>query len=127
MSTADYTNDRWHVDGPIVTHDDFPGSRWNVVNRDGAEDRAQLKSSLYVTTHAARAWLAAQPKPTIKAGMRVEATLRGGAVVTGKVTSVTDCGDYITVRIGPGVTCFTDFTPAYQAANDITDWHEVTA
>jgi len=115
------------VDGTIVTHDDFPGSRWNVVNRDGAEDWAQLKNSFYATTHAARAWLAAQPKPTLKKGMRVEATLRGGAVVTGEVTRVNECVNLTMVNIGSGITCYTDVKHYADDAMDITAWHEVTA
>ena len=123
---TDYTNPRWRVDGTTVTHNDFPGMRWLFLNESDADFWSSRRTQI-ADSHAARAWLAAQPKPAIKVGMRIEATLRGGVLVTGKVTSVTDCGDYITVRIGPGVTCFTDFTPAYQAANDITDWHEVTS
>ena len=58
--------------------------------------------------------------------MRIEATLRGGAVVTGEVTSVTECGAWTMVYIGPGVTCYIDVKAESVAAADITDWHEVT-
>ena len=126
MTTADYTNERWHVDGESVTHDDFPGLRWSFLNESEAEfwNRSSARN---VEPHAARAWLAAQPKPTIKVGMRIEATLRGGAVVIGEVIGATDCGDWTVFYIGPGVTCYTDVDPASDNDNDITAWHEVTS
>jgi len=127
MTTADYTNERWHVDGEVVTHDDFPGSQWTFHEDVEPVETWANESDGYPTAHAARAWLAAQPKPALKVGMRIEATLRGGAVVTGEVTSVTECLDWTTVRIGPGVTCYLDVKPKHEAADDITDWHEVTA
>jgi len=123
---TDYTNDRWHVDGEGVTHDDFPGLRWSFLNESEAEFWTR-GSARNVEPHAARAWLAAQPKPLPKVGMRIEATLRGGAVVTGEVTSVIESGYWTTVRIGPGVVCSIDVKLGYQAISDITDWHEVTA
>ena len=59
---SDYTNDRWHVDGLTVTHEDFPGMKWDLALMDNAEGHAsQPPNSAW--THAARAWLAAQPKP----------------------------------------------------------------
>ena len=123
---TDYTNDRWHVDGMTVTHEDFPGMSWSLMSRANTEFLA-VNGNLSSVSHAARAWLAAQPKPTIKVGMRVEVTLRGGAVVTGEVTAVTESGDWTMVHVGPGVTCYTDAKPKYEDADDITDWHEVTA
>jgi len=125
MSAADYTNDRWHVDGLTVTHEDMPGMAWNLALKDNANvDASRPPNSAW--THASRAWLAAQPKPTIKVGMRIEATLRGGAVVTGEVTSVIECVNLTMVHIGPGVTCYADVT-RHEAASDITKWHEATS
>ena len=123
---TDYTNDRWHVDGLIVTHDDFPGMKWDLALKDNAEGHAsQPPNSSW--THAARAWLAAQPKPVPEVGMRIEATLRGGAVVTGEVTGVTECGDWTMVYIGPGVTCYANVKPQYEGDDEITAWREVTS
>jgi len=123
---TDYTNDRWHVDGTTVAHEDFPGMKWDLALKDNADGHAsQPPNSSW--THAARAWLAAQPKPTIKVGMRIEATLRGGVVVTGEVARVIECGDWTMVDIGTGVTCYTDVKHDAGDAVDITDWHEVTA
>ena len=123
---TDYTNDRWHVDGEVVTHDDFPGMRWLFLNEIDADFWSRRRTQI-ADSHAARAWLAAQPMPAIKVGTRIEATLRGGAVVTGKVTGVTECGDWTMVHIGGGVTCYADVNPKYRGEGDITDWHEVTA
>ena len=123
---TDYTNDRWHVAGTTVTHDDFPGMKWDLAFKNNAEAHASSTPNR-AWTHAARAWLAAQPKPTIKVGMRIEATLRGGAVVIGEVTAVSDCGDWTVVRIGSSITCYIDVEHKYEGAGDITDWREVTA
>ena len=123
---TDYTNERWHVDGLTVTHDDFPGADWYFPNRGNTEFLA-ANGKLTAVSHAARAWLAAQPKPTITVGMRIEATLSGGAVVTGEVTRVTDYSNWAVVQIGGGVTCYADVTPMYRNQGDITDWREVTA
>ena len=123
---TDYTNDRWHVDGLVVTHEDFPGMNWDLALGDSAEGHASQPPNRS-WTHAARAWLAAQPKPTIKVGMQIEATLRGGAVVTGEVTSVIECVNLTVVRIGPGVTCYAAVKPEYEGDDEITDWHEVTS
>ena len=123
---TDYTNDRWHVDGPTVTHEDFPGADWYFPNRGNTEFLA-ANGKLTAVSHAARAWLAAQPKPTIKVGMRIEATLRSGTVVTGEVTRVTDYSDWTVVIIGSGVICYAVVNPAADDVRDITDWHEVTA
>ena len=123
---TDHTNDRWHVDGEVVTHDDFPGMRWLFLSESDADFWSSRRTQI-ADSHAARAWLAAQPKPTIKVGMRIEATLRGGAVVTGEVTSVVECANWTMVYIGLGVICYTDSKMAPDDDNDITDWHEVTA
>ena len=123
---TDYTNPRWGVDGTTVTHDDFPGVRWLFLSESDADFWSSRRTQI-ADSHAARAWLAAQPKPTLKVGMRIEATLRGGVLVTGKVTSVTECNDWTVVRIGPGVTCYTDVKHESDDAMDITEWHEVTA
>ena len=123
---TDYTNERWHVDGATVTHDDFPGTRWLFLNESNA-DFWNRRGRQIAESHAARAWLAAQPKPTIKVGMRIAATLRGGAVVTGEVTSVLDCGNWTTVHVGPGATCYADGKSNYEGASDIASWREVTA
>ena len=124
---TDYTNDRWHVDGLTVTHDDFPGLRWPMRDRADAERWESRDKNYWALAHFARAWLAAQPKPVLKAGMRIVATLRGGAVVTGEVVSVTECGDWTMVKIGAAVNCYIDVKPKYEAASDITEWHEVTS
>ena len=121
---SDYTNERWHVDGEVVTHNDFPGMRWLFLNESDADFWSTRRTQI-ADSHAARAWLAAQPKPAIKVGMRIEATLRGGAVVTGEVMSITRGGDWTTVHIGPGVVGYTNIN--HKTTNDITDWHEVTA
>ena len=123
---TDYTNDRWHVDGPNVTHDDFPGAAWGLMDQGNTKFLAAHRTHV-AASHAARAWLAAQPKPTIKVGMRIEATLREGAVVIGKVTSVIDCVNFTTVYIGPGIACYTDSEVDPDDDSDVTDWHEVTA
>ena len=126
MSAADYTNERWHVDGESVTHDDFPGLRWSFLNESEAEfwNRSSARN---VEPHAARAWLAAQPKPVPEVGMRIEATLESGTVVTGEVTSVLDCTHWVMVVVGAGVTCYIDVKKGWEAASDITDWREVTS
>ena len=123
---TDYTNGRWHVDGAGVTHDDFPEVVWTFR---GGRATTQLAEDTHMSpgTHAARAWLAAQPKPTIKKGMRIEATLRGGAVLTGEVTRVNECVNLTMVNIGSGITCYTDVKHYADDAMDITAWHEVTA
>ena len=95
--------------------------------RNPSAERNAKSDPVSIWTHAARAWLAAQPKPVPEVGMRIEATLRGGAVVTGKVTRVIECGDWTMVDIGPGVTCYTDVKHEAGDAMDITAWHEVTA
>lgn len=125
---TDYTNDRWHVNGLYVTHDDFLGMGWRFASSDEARERGEHgRNSVHSMTHAARAWLAAQPKPTIRVGMRIEATLRGGAVVTGEVVAVTDCGNWTMIQVGPGVTCYIDVNLEYADSSDIIDWHGVTA
>ena len=123
---SDYTNDRWHVDGLTVTHEDLPGMRFEFGRNPSAERNAK-DDPVSIWTHAARAWLAAQPKPTIKVGMRIEATLRGGAVVTGEVARVNECVNLTMVEIGSGITCYTDVKHESDDAMDITEWHEVTA
>ena len=125
--TTDYTNPRWHVEGPNVTHEDIPGMIWVIHDRTYGEHWASRDGNVWVLAHAARAWLAAQPKPTIKKGMRIEATLRGGAVLTGEVTRVTDYSNWAVVQIGGGVTCYADVKHYADDAMDITAWHEVTA
>ena len=123
---TDYTNDRWHVGGLIVTHKDFPGMNWDLALGDNAEGHASQPPNRS-WTHAARAWLAAQPKPALKVGMRIEATLGNGTVVSGEVTSVLDCTDWTMVEIGAGVNCYANVKAGYEAASDITKWHEVTS
>ena len=123
---TDYKNDRWHVDGAIVRHDDFPGYAQAFTNEALTSEWAAGAGG-NPREHFARAWLAAQPKPTIEVGMRIEATLRGGAVVTGEVATVTDCGNWTTVYVGPGVVCYADARVGPKDARDITAWHEVTA
>jgi len=123
---TDYTNERWHVDGLTVTHDDMPGMKWDLALKDNADGHAsQPPNSSW--THAARAWLAAQPKPMPKVGMRIEATLRGGAVVTGEVARALECDDWTMVKIGPGVNCYVDVKAGPEDASDVTAWHEVTS
>ena len=124
---TDYTNERWHVDGATVTHDDFPGMTWSFRSEVSARCEDEKGHGVSTHAHAARAWLAAQPKPVLKVGMRIVATLRGGAVVTGEVVSVTECGDWTMVKIGAAVNCYIDVKPKYEAASDITEWHEVTS
>ena len=123
---TDHTNDRWHVDEMAVAHEDMPDVVWTFDSRgDAVITGASFCAG--VRGYAARAWLAAQPKPTIKVGMRIEATLRGGAVVTGEVTRVNECVNLTMVNIGSGITCYTDVKHYADDAMDITAWHEVTA
>ena len=121
---TDYTNDRWHVHGAWVTHDDLPYLTYHFDTRGDAEHRAVFGSA--PGTHFARAWLAAQPKPTIKAGMRIEATLRGGAVVSGVVDSVSQLTTCSGIIIG-GVRLFLETGPESVYQLDILTWHEVTS
>ena len=119
---TDYTNERWHVDGATVTHDDFPGMTWGLMSRGNAGLLA-AKGTHLAASHATLAWLAAQPKPAIKAGMRIEATLRGGAVVTGEVTEASNQFLYIGY-----ILMFRDFgLPANTHPYDVMSWHEVTS
>ena len=122
---TDYTNDRWHVDGLTVTHEDFPGSQWCFASREHAEDWALLKNSNYAAAHAARAWLAAQPKPVPEVGMRIEATLRGGATVSGHVDSVSQLSTCVGFVVG-GARLFLETDPESVYELDILTWHEVT-
>ena len=125
---TDYTNDRWHVNRTTVTHDDFPGMSWNFCSETEARGLSRGSGeSTSARSHFARAWLAAQPKPTIKVGMRIEATLRNGTVVTGGVTGISAYSDWTMVHIGPGIACYADVDPKYEGYGDITDWHEVTS
>ena len=127
MSTADYTNDRWHVDGMTVTNEDMPGYQVRFANPAQVEFYRNTFGGNMSYSHFARAWLAAQPKPVPEVGMRIEATLRGGAVVAGKVVGVITDSNWTAVYIGPGVTCYIDDRPEHADAADITDWHEVTS
>ena len=125
MTDDDYTNPRWHVDGLTVTHEDMPGMKWNLALKDNAEGHAsQPPNSSW--THAARAWLAAQPKPVPEVGMRIEATLRGGAVVTGVVDSVSQLATCSVVVLG-GARFFLETDPESVYQLDILSWHEVTS
>ena len=121
--TTDYTNPRWHVEGPNVTHEDIPGMIWVIHDRTDGEYWASRAGNVWMHAHAARAWLAAQPKPLPKVGMRIEATLRGGAVVTGEVTEASNQFLYIGY-----ILMFRDFgLPANTHPYDVMSWHEVTS
>jgi len=127
MSAADYTNDRWHVNRTTVTHDDFPGMSWNFCSETEARGLSRGSGeSTSARSHFARAWLAAQPKPAIKVGMRIEATLRGGAVVTGVVDSVSQLATCSVVVLG-GARFFLETDPESVYQLDILSWHEVTS
>ena len=121
---SDYTNDRWHVHGAEVTHDDFPRFTWQFGSREGAERQAARGSA--PDSHFACAWLAAHPKPAIKVGMRIEATLRGGAVVSGVVDSVSQLATCSGIVIG-GARLFLETDPESVYQLDILTWHEVTS
>ena len=122
---SDYTNPRWHVRGAEVTHDDFPRFTWQFGSREGAERQAARGSA--PDSHFACAWLAAHPKPVPEVGMRIEATLRGGAVVSGRVTSTAPMGKSLEVMVGGLCLWALSAKSIGEQGTDITDWHEVTA
>jgi len=128
---TDYTNDRWHVDGGVVTHDDLPGVRFEFGEKFSAKRNARGGAAA-IWTHAARAWLAAQPKPAPEVGMRIKATMRGGGVVIGTVTSSkTSSGGYLQWLVVGGIHVPFPIGPDVEkvalGAEDVLSWHEVTA
>ena len=128
---TDYTNDRWRVDGTTVTHDDLPGMRFEFGWTASAERNAK-SDPVSIWTHAARAWLAAQPKPIPTVGMRIKATMRGGGVVIGTVTSSkTSSGGYVQWLVVGGIHVPFPIGPDVEkvalSAEDVLSWHEVTA
>ena len=122
---TDYTNPRWHVHGAEVTHDDFPRFTWQFGSREGAERQAARGSA--PDSHFACAWLAAQPKPVPEEGMRIEATLRGGAVVSGLVTNTASKGESLQVHIGGLVIWALSAKSMGEQGTDILTWHEVAS
>ena len=122
---SDYTNQRWTVRGRLVNHSDFPGDGWGFADEARAKEIAELGYS--VASHAARAWLAAQPKPVPEVGMRIAATLRSEAVVSGRVTSATTIGNTVRVIVGGVAIWAVSAKSMGEHEADILDWHEVTA
>ena len=123
MTDDDYTNPRWNVDGLTVTHNDFPGMKWNLALKDNAKGHAsQPPNSSW--THAARAWIAAQPKPVPELGMTIHAELRGGATISGRVTEVSPREVGYTDIIVSGVNLFIDHGVGADSLIDVVKWHE---
>ena len=123
---TDYTNDRWTVNGLIVTHKDFPGMNWDLALGDNAEGHASQPPNRS-WTHAARAWLAAQPKPAPKVGMRIEATLKNGTVVRGGVAATNTYEGWTSITFAALGSVYLRHDGSVIDYDDLTSWHEVTA
>ena len=123
---SDYTNDRWHVDGPTVTHEDLPGMRFEFGWNPSAERNAK-SDPVSIWTHAARAWLAAQPKPAPKVGMRIEATLKNGTVVRGGVAATNTYEGWTSITFAALGSVYLRHDGSVIDYDDLTSWHEVTA
>jgi len=99
--------------------------RWLFLSESDADFWSSRRTQI-ADSHAARAWLAAQPRPVPEVGMRVEATFHSGAVVTGVVSVVNDNPTEWYVEIG-GIGGFFRSPNGGTATRRIDSWHEVTA